>query len=144
MRARRIRSSVYAAYLALATAFVLWSTKLLIWPLFGLEAPAERATNPAGAACAEAIRPLARALDRALAASAASHGQTEASTSFRAALSPEWDHEEAARQACAADKSGLDAYAALMRLRRVEEGFAERQAVEVDPVRRDVQARLPP
>jgi hypothetical protein len=143
MRARRIRSTVYGVFLAFASAFVLWSAKLLIWPLFGLDTPAERRAAPAGVACAEQIRSLVRALDRAMAAASASRGQAEASAMFRAALSPEWDGEESSRRACAADPNGLDAYAALMRLRRAEEGFVERQVVEIDPLRREVQAHLP-
>jgi hypothetical protein len=127
---------------ALAAAFVLSSARSVVWGLFGLEA-APTATAPAGRACGEAIARLARALDRGVAATSAARTDVEALAQMRAALAPEWDAEASGAATCAEDPHGADAWAALMRLRRAEEGAVASRAAQTGPVHRELEAYLP-
>ncbi|HEY3822707.1 MAG TPA: hypothetical protein VGL81_36330 [Polyangiaceae bacterium] len=86
-------------------------------------------------ACAEGIRTLERALGRAVDAAG--------SASFQARLQPEWSQEEAIREACAQSSEGIDAWAALARLRSAEEQLSPHAGAELEPLRRDVIAHLP-
>jgi hypothetical protein len=86
-------------------------------------------------ACAEGVGRLAAALDRA----AASAG----SGSFEARLQPEWNDEARVFESCRAAREGLDAWAALIRLRSAEEQLGPRAGSELEPLRRHVLAHLP-
>lgn len=135
---RRSLSSrvVYGSFLGLATAFIVSSTYQIIVALFGLQvAPLASPANDS--ACAAAIERLVGALDRA---SRAAHGEDEAA--FASALAPEWDAQADTERICRAEPRGTDAYGALLRLRRAEEGSIRRQSVEIAPLRRDVGAYL--
>jgi hypothetical protein len=70
-----------------------------------------------------------------------SRDEDDAVSRLRAALNPEWGREVELAQICAANPSGAEAWAALLRLKRAEEGAAGRRAVLVEPLRADV-ARL--
>jgi hypothetical protein len=81
--------------------------------------------------CAEGVRRLERALERA--------HDTAGSLSF----GPD---EERVRSACDKSPEGLDAWASLARLRSAEEQLAPAAgsaAAELEPLRRDVAAHLP-
>lgn len=85
-------------------------------------------------ACAEGIRRLERALDRAAEASG--------SASFEQSLRPEWDDRDGVQTACRASPEGTDAWASLLRMRSAEEQLAPRTG-ELGPLRSDVIAHLP-
>ncbi len=139
----RIRTIVYGLYVAFAAAFVLLCVKELVVGVFGMR-EGTVASAPAGSpgrACADGIGDLLRALDRGVLAASAARDEKDAVTRLDAALAPEWDREAALATTCGADANGAEAWAALLRLRRAEEGAAGRRAVLVGPMRADV-ARL--
>ena len=143
--AARIRSAVYGAFVAFAAAFVLLSVKELVVEVFGYRA-APVAEAPPGTperACADGIRELSRALDRGALAAAGATDEKDAVARLGRALSPEWDRdrEQALAATCTREPNGAEAWAALLRLRRAEEGAAGRHAVLVGPLKAAV-ARL--
>lgn len=126
---------VYAAFLALASAFIVSSTAQVAWALFATPAAAG---PPTGEACAVAVRDLAQAVDRALVAGTGAREPAEAERRYAEARRPEWDRREDALRACAGDPAGLDAVAALARLDRAAAEAVRRQSAELAPVRREV------
>lgn len=139
----RIRTAVYGLFVAFAAAFVLLSVREIVVGVFGLR-EASVANAPAGTpgrACADGIRDLVHALDRGVVAANAGKDEKDAIARLDAALAPEWDREAALAATCTADANGSEAWAALQRLKRAEEGAAGRRAVLVGPMRADV-ARL--
>jgi hypothetical protein len=139
----RIRTLVYGLYVAFAAAFVLLCVKEIVVGVFGLREGSVATAPPGspGRACADGIRDLMHALDRGVLAANAARDEKEAVTRLDAALAPEWDREAAVATNCSMDPNGSEAWAALLRLRRAEEGAAGRRAVLVGPMRADV-ARL--
>lgn len=87
--------------------------------------------------CAEGVRGLASALDRA--------ADSAGSASFEQRLQPEWGAAGSIQDACKDAREGLDAWAALIRLRSAEEQLGPRaqRGAELEPLRRDVLAHLP-
>ena len=142
-RGARIRTAVYGLYVAFAAAFVLLCVREIVSGVFGLrEAPiASAPVGSPGRACADGIRDLLRALDRGVVAASSARDEKDAVARLDAALSPEWDREPALAATCTGDANGAEAWAALLRLKRAEEGEAGRRAVLVEPLRADV-ARL--
>jgi hypothetical protein len=96
--------------------------------------PASAPGTP-GRDCADGIRKLVVALDRA--------ADAAGSASFRTRLQPEWALEVSVRQSCRQSSEGLDAWAALSRLRSAEEQLSPHGGTELEPLRRDVNAHLP-
>ncbi|HEY1694363.1 MAG TPA: hypothetical protein VGG39_19475 [Polyangiaceae bacterium] len=88
----------------------------------------------AARACAEGVRRLSTALDRA--------ADAAGSAAFEARLRPEWDDRDAVERACHEAPEGTDAWAALLRMRSAEEQAAPRSG-DLAPLRRDVIAHLP-
>jgi hypothetical protein len=126
---------------AFAAAFVVLSTRSIVWGVFALDAPPAGAAS-LGPACAARIAALARALDGAVAATAAARTEDDAVVRMRAALSPEWDREALDAAQCAQDPRGTDAWAALLRLRRAEERAVGRRAVDTGPIHQELEAYL--
>lgn len=142
---KRVRSLVYGAYTAFAIVFILLSVKALVAGVFHTDGTplGGGPATPTEKTCADGIRALTAALDRAMVAAAAKHEDAEVRAAFGAALSPEWDGEARLGEICRSEPRGADAFAALLRLRRAEEGFLGRQVAEIAPLRRDVEAYLP-
>ncbi|MGH7296206.1 MAG: hypothetical protein ACRELB_14790 [Polyangiaceae bacterium] len=93
--------------------------------------------GPAGSparVCAEGVRRLATALDRAQGSAG--------SGSFAASLEPEWASQAEVEAACRQSPEGVGAWAALVRMRSAEEQLAPRTGA-IEPLRRDVIAHLP-
>jgi hypothetical protein len=151
-RARlRGKRAALAVVIVVAVAFIGASAAQIIPAVFGAGA-SPVPEGPAGSSarrCADGIRGLERALDRAAAqtiatgTAAAADGDEAALAALRQGLSPEWDAEDAIRTDCAASREGVEAWAALERLRRGEEELARRARLELGPMRRDVAAHLP-
>ncbi|MCK6586642.1 MAG: hypothetical protein HUU21_40665 [Polyangiaceae bacterium] len=100
--------------------------------------------SPAGpspyAGCHEGLLALVSAVDRARSAAPGTDGEDAAIERFRGALLPEWRYRDAIAGACgkrAADKRALDA---IERLRYAEEHAVRREAGDLAPLRRRVQA----
>jgi hypothetical protein len=93
------------------------------------------------ATCGEGLRALYDATVRAREAAAGSEGDEDAALArFRSALEPEWGRRDGVAERCegsARDKGTLDA---IERLRYAEEHAVRREAAELAPLRRKVQA----
>jgi hypothetical protein len=142
VRARLLgKRAVLVTLLVVATTFIGSSALQIIPSVFG-----EDEQGGAGAAvapaCSEGLQALEEALDRAV--SEAYHRDPDGALGrFRASLLPEWNNVGKIEQVCSKSARGLDAIAALARLRRAEERLAGRRDAEVAPLRRDVAAYLP-
>jgi hypothetical protein len=125
------------AILVVSIALIGSSAWQIIPVVFGAGTRPIPAGPPGSSArtCAEGVRSLERALERATDAAG--------SGSFQARLRPEWNEEAAVRQACGQSSEGIDAWAALARLRSAEEQLSPRPGAELEPLRRDVIAHLP-
>jgi hypothetical protein len=113
---------------------------------WGIQPIAPAPSGSPARTCADGIRAMSAALDRAHEASTrlpdgASSGAL--ATTFDEALAPEWAQRDEVERACAATPHGTDAFADLLRLRTAEEELARRRNLELDPLRRSLEARLP-
>jgi len=140
MKKKQARAWMARAIIVIALVFIVVSVSQIIRAVFG--APRAEAATTEDIACGAKLRVLEAALERASDA-AARAPETSARTTFDQAVSPEWDNPSSTEQSCASTPRSRDAWTALLRLRRTLEGRAEKDAREVDPVRRDFEARLP-
>jgi hypothetical protein len=141
-RGRRIATGVFwaiTAAVALASA-VQVTRQVLFDPCpgglscTGAPAPASMKT------CREGLLALHAAVERARRAAAGTDGEDAALARFRAALTPEWGYRDDVAGACrgaAEDEGALDA---IERLRYAEEHAVRREAGELAPLRRRVEA----
>ena len=148
LEAARKRGSRYltAAFATFATAFMLLSVGQLVMGVFGIGLDAARIPGPAPlsqGACAEQLRGLRGAVERALGAAARAGSEEQASTTYQRDLAPEWDLEAEVVKQCDGEPHGRDAYGAVLRLRRAGEDLARRQVIELSPLRQNVSAYLP-
>lgn len=136
---KRVTRALYAAFIALAAAFIVTSVVDVAKVLFGREATG--AARPhVSAACADAVAALASAVDRAAAAAAAAPEPRDAERAYSDAKKPEWDPErrDALSGPCRGDPNGPAALAAVARFDRAAEAWIRRRATELSPVRREV------
>lgn len=151
LRGKRIAHAIVATT---AVAFIGASAVQIIPAVFGVggRAAPDSPAAPEERACTAGIRSLSFALDRATAkawspeANRLAVDEADANAiiqAFQEALLPEWDAGASIGQACAKSRDGVEAWAALLRLRRAEEQFALRGFVDLAPLRRDVTAHLP-
>jgi hypothetical protein len=148
-----IKRAVHAAIVVVAVTFVGSSAAQIIPAVFGLGIRPVSATagdSPEGV-CAQGVRSLALAVDRAAerawspraAQAVTPQGGDAALHAFVAALAPEWSAEATVEQACGRAREGTEAWAALVRFRRAEEQVVLSGLVELVPLRHDVMAHLP-
>lgn len=91
--------------------------------------------------CHDGLRALWSALVRARDAAAHTEaGEDAALARFRDALSPEWQHRDGIAARCASSAKDRGALDAIERLRYAEEHAVRREAGELAPLRRRVQA----
>lgn len=105
----------------------------------GLSCPGT-ATAVSFKTCREGLLALHTAVERARQAAAGTDGEDAALAHFRAALTPEWGFRDDVAAAChgsAEDEGALDA---IERLRYAEEHAVRREAGELAPLRRRVEA----
>jgi hypothetical protein len=149
-RGRRLgRKYVLVVFGVLAGAFTLANTQQIIFGVFGLGSsalPPQGSGAVPASGCAEELRAMAAAVDRAVSASAQAADEDQATALYRAALAPEWGDSANAppdiRARCAAEPHGQDALATVLRLRAAGEEVARRHAAELAPLRRDIAAYL--
>jgi hypothetical protein len=123
--------------ITVSVVFIGASAWQIIPAVFGVgftPLPAAPPGTPAHA-CAEGVRRLEQALDRA--------ADAAGSASFPSRLEPEWGDRAAVEQACGQSPEGVSAWASLVRLRSAEEQLAPGGGGELVPLRRDVIAHLP-
>ena len=145
-RARmRGRRAAHGVVLVTAVLFIGSSTWQIVRALFA-ENHDSILVSPEQRACAVGLRELASALDRAaslVVASSYEDGANEAVAAFRRGLSPEWNTAVSVQRTCASSPEGVDAWAALERLRSAEEQLTRQSRAELGPIRRDLTAHLP-
>ena len=124
---------------ALASAFQV-SQQVLFNPCPGGLSCSPTPTAATFTTCRDGLLALHAAVERARLAAAGTDGEDAALARFRAALTPEWGHRDDVAAAChgaAEDEGALDA---IERLRYAEEHAVRREAGELAPLRRRVEA----
>jgi hypothetical protein len=139
--------------LVVAVTFVAASAAQIIPAVFGMQSRTFPPTPPGSPerVCSDGVRTLALALDRGekqawslLGGNAAADSDAyDSLQTFRRALFPEWDAEPSVEQACSKSHEGVEAWAALLRLRRAAEQIVLRDVTELLPLRHDFAAHLP-
>lgn len=146
-RARTLgRKYTQMLFATFATLFVAWTSWQIIAAVFGVGA-APLATTPAGLAsgdCNADLRLRTAAVERAIVASESDADEPSASARYEAALAPDWNDAAGVEARCAATLHGEDALAAVMRFRTAGAELARRKARELGPLRKDLEAYLPP
>jgi hypothetical protein len=145
-RGRRLgRKYTIVVFSVLACSFMATTTLQIIFGVFGVGArPITKMESSGQTSCAERLRAMEAAVERAVAASARAPDRGVASTRYESALGPEWDDVSSVESLCASEGRGAtDALAAVVRLRTMGEELARAHAVELAPLRRDVAAYLP-
>jgi hypothetical protein len=98
-------------------------------------------SHPAPNACREGLRALFDALARAREAGAGAEGGEDAALArFRTALEPEWSSRDGVASRCRGNAKDTATLDAIERLRYAEEHAVRREAGELAPLRRKVQA----
>ncbi len=92
------------------------------------------------ATCRDGLRALAAAVVRARNSAPGTDGEDAAIDRFRRALEPDWSHRDAVAAACRASAEDERALDAIERLRYAEEHAVRREAGDLAPLRRRVQA----
>ena len=131
---RRGRSIAGALYYGLIGVTCVSATVQISMQVFQRPLP-----SPYGS-CVEGLRALVSAVERARGAAPGTDGEDAAIERFRAALEPEWGAFDGVAVACkgsAKDEGALDA---IERLRYAEEHAVRREAGDLAPLRRRVQA----
>ena len=140
---------VISAFITVACVFIGLSTLQIVPAVFGMgiePLSSSPAAGPASGGCADGLRALDAALDRAASVAVAVPDPHEeaAVSSFNAALLPEWNAAAVAstEARCAREPRGREAFAALLRLRSAREQAVGKQAAEIAPLRRNVAGYL--
>ncbi len=92
------------------------------------------------ATCREGLEALTAAVGRARGAARGSDGEEAALAQFRAELTSPWSHRDGIAQSCQASEADARALDAIERLRYAEENAVRREAGDLAPLRRRVQA----
>jgi hypothetical protein len=147
-RARqRGRRVAHGLVILVALAFIAASALQIIAAVFGRNTAgpgAWRAISPTDHACAVGLRALAEALDRGSDGVGPWGDMDERHFVIgRDPVLAAGSMADRVSQACAASPEGLDAWAALERLRSAREQVARRSQAELGPLRRDLFAHLP-
>jgi hypothetical protein len=147
-RARqRGRRVALGLVIAVALAFIAASAIQIIPAVFGRNAAGLgtwHAISPTDHACAVGLRALAGAFDRG-SDGVGSWGEPDETRlpMGRDPVLSEGSMADRVSEACAASREGLDAWAALERLRSARDQVARRGQGELGPLRRDLLAHLP-
>ncbi len=132
-RGRRIALVVY--YALVVAVCLAGAVQITYQVLFEPEPKAPYAT------CHEGLRALFSAVTRAREAAAGSGGDEDTALSrFRTALQPEWTYRDGVAFRCRASARDAGTLDAIERLRYAEEHAVRREAGELAPLRRSVQA----
>lgn len=122
---------VLGVFLAVTVGFIVWTSTGVIRQIYAHAIPsrAER-LPPLAPACETGLQRLGVALDQGLKASLWSDTEEAAAAGFERAIAPEWRNEADVERACSADITAKSAFAAMVRQRRVQEGWVRRHARE--------------
>jgi hypothetical protein len=151
---REGRRIAHFIVIVVAVWFIGASASQIIPAVFGIDSRPLTAipSDSAETKCGVGVRALAFAVDRA-GGMAWTRTDREGESldlalertrlAFRLGLAPEWDAQADVEELCAKSSAGLDAWAALLRLRRAHEQMVLHGLVELVPLERDVTAHLP-
>ncbi len=131
-RARRVAQAVYWAMVGLIG--LACAVQITLQALF------QPVAKPPYTSCHEGLRKLHEAVARARQEGAGTDGEDAALLRFRAALSPEWGYRDGIAALCRGAERDEGALDAIERLRYAEEHAVRREAGELAPLRRRVQA----
>ena len=121
---------ILVGYLAVLLTFIAWTSAVVVPQIFANDPKVgPHVSEP----CARELRALAQALDRGLRASLWARDEEDAATRFRHAVDPDWDRGNEAARACGGPGEA-DALSAVIRQRRIQEGWARRHARETGPL----------
>jgi hypothetical protein len=147
------KRAALGAIIGIAVLFIGASAAQIIPAVFGLDHPRNSPLSEGSSArdCAQRIRSLALAVDRASANAWSTHTISDGEAAddspplraFRHALIPEWTEAASVRQTCFKTPEGTEAWASLVRLRSTQEQLMIRDFSELLPLRRDFAAHLP-
>ncbi|MEZ4303033.1 MAG: hypothetical protein R3B70_49370, partial [Polyangiaceae bacterium] len=129
----------FRLYLAVAGAVAVAGGSQVVVQAFAHHAAPELGIST----CNEGLGRLAAAVERARVAASGTDGEDAALEHFREALRPDWDDRDHIEDLCRSSPSSLAALDAIERLRYAEEHAARREAAELAPLRRRVQALAP-
>lgn len=93
--------------------------------------------------CADGLARLSAALERARQAGSSTDGEDAALADFRRSLRPDWDDRDHIEDLCRPFPASMAALDAIEQLRYAEEHAVRREASELAPLRRRVQAIAP-
>lgn len=122
---------VFVPYLVVLVSFIVWTAYVVIRQIWAEPVPPrapDAASAPVTPDCRAGLSTLGGALDRGLRAALWADDEDGAHRLFEAALAPEWSAVDGVERACGADIASRDAFAAMTRQRRVQEGWARRHA----------------
>lgn len=136
MTKKRARALASGFVLVIAIGFIVQSLWQILATVFA-NAPVALAATPDEAACSAELRKLEVALDRA------SHQTVRTPDAFTRELAPEWNDTAPAERVCTKTPHGQDAWVALLRLRHALEARGQKDLRDIEPLRRDFDARLP-
>lgn len=136
MTKKRARAIASGFVLVVAVAFIVSSLWQILVAVFA-SGPVALAKTPDEAACHVELVKLASALDRA------SAQVVRAPDTFNRALAPEWNDAARAEEICNRTPRGQDAWVSVLRLKHGLESRAQKDVRDIEPLRRDFDARLP-
>ncbi len=136
---RRGRRVAFAAYLSVAAAVAVASGGQVFLQAF----ERREAKDLQIKSCDDGLSHLTAALERARTAASATDGEDAALLDFRRALNPDWDDRDHIEDLCRSSPSKMAALDAIEQLRYAEEHAIRREAAELAPLRRRVQAQGP-
>jgi hypothetical protein len=146
LRGKRI---ALALVVAVSLPFIASSAGQIIPAVFGAGFTPLPSGAPPGSPeqrCAQGVRSLADALDRAggrLSSVASAADEEDSKVALRPILSPEWDQADEVQSACDQARGGPSAWASLQRLLMAEEQSGRLERDDIVAVQRDVAAHLP-
>jgi hypothetical protein len=135
-RGRRIAFALY--YAVAGTVAVAGTLQVFMQALERRESPQVQV-----GACPEGLSRLVSAIERARAAASLTQGEDAALADFRKALRTEWDDRDHIEDLCRPSPTSMAALDAIEQLRYAEEHAVRREAADLAPLRRRVQAIAP-
>lgn len=123
---------VFAAYLAVTMAFIALTAMVVMQQIFvddSVPSVGDRIPTLAPA-CESGLRDLGASLDRGLREALWSVDEETAAHRFQLGIAGAWQHQAAVERACSNDPAAEVALAAMLRQRRIQEGWARRHARE--------------
>jgi len=135
-RGRRVAFALY--YVVAVAVAVAGTTQVFMQAFERRAAPELHVTS-----CPDGLSRLLSAIERARAAASLTDGEDAALADFRKALRPDWDDRDNIEDLCRPSPSSMAALDAIEQLRYAEEHAVRREAADLAPLRRRVQAIAP-